>query len=115
MSEQPGPPAQSSQSHVSADGLFAFRADLGVWQPRGPVPPGTHTPDLLYQWTGTNWRSVYTLPRLSTQTRHRSATAVFAAVLGGLAACGLLVVVAFVVIGAFFAAVRPPCVSSKGC
>jgi hypothetical protein len=99
--------------------LFAFRADLGVWQPRGPVPPGTYTPDLLYQWTGTKWEPVYSLPPLRTQTRDRStanrrAAAVLVAALGGLAGCGLLIVVAFVAIGAYFA-VHPPCVSSKGC
>ncbi len=114
MNNPPETPDLSPNRHVSADGLFEFRSDLGVWQPLSQVPQGTNTPDGRFQWTGTNWHPVYRLPPITSRGRTRTASSVLVSVLGVLGACGLLVVVAFVAIGAYFT-VHPPCFSSKGC
>ena len=99
----PERPAQPSERHISADGFFEYLADLGVWRPLGEVPPGTLTPDCRFQWTGVEWHPIYRMPTATRQTHNRTASTVFTTIVGALAGCGLLVVVAFVAIGAYFA------------
>jgi len=54
--------AEAAGRPRSADGCFEWRADLRVWAPLGEVPPGTVTPDRLFEWTGTEWRALRPTP-----------------------------------------------------
>jgi hypothetical protein len=81
----------------SPDGCFEWRADLRVWAPLGEAPPGTVTPDRLFEWTGAEWRALRTTPGQTTRKRRAAdwigmvAVAVLC-VLGAVAVAGAIFV-----------------------
>jgi hypothetical protein len=91
------PKADEAVGHRrSPDGCFEWRADLRVWVPLGDVPPGTVTPDRLFEWTGTEWRALR--PTSGQTVRKRSA----ADWIGMVAVAGLCALGVFAVAGAIF-------------